>query len=193
MACASQPRCYKKSSVGHYIANSSHQPCSSDILHHIEEKSRHSTQLFRGKPTSHALCCIFVAFCVLFCGSIVCLISLNACCHFACILAHPSFRYYLIAVTSMKLFCTNICPTDELPHPHACWSIHWLFHSCFACTVIHFYYQLVLPCNHLLSFSFSLASRANLAPCSAFTKATLHNLGKEGSPSSPDLHTPAQH
>lgn len=52
----------------------------------------------------------------------------------------------------MKLFWTNIHPTGELPHPHACWSVCWIFHSCFACTVNHFYYHLVSPCIYCLIF-----------------------------------------
>ena len=50
------------------------------------------------------------------------------------------------------------------------------------------------PCIYcLIAFSFPSMSRANLGPSSTFTKATLWNLGKEGSPSSLDLHIPAQH
>jgi len=45
----------------------------------------------------------------------------------------------------------------------------------------------------LLSFSFPSMSWASLGPGSAFTKVTLHNLGKEGSPSSLDLCIPAHH
>jgi len=45
----------------------------------------------------------------------------------------------------------------------------------------------------LLTFSFQLTIGANLGLVSAFTKATLHNLEKEGSPSSPNLRILAQH
>lgn len=52
-------------------------------------------------------------------------------------------------------------------------------------------------CHHafivLFSFSFPLASWANLGPDSALTKAAMHNLGKEGSPSSLEMCIPSQH
>lgn len=40
----------------------------------------------------------------------------------------------------------------------------------------------------LLTFNFFSMSRANLVTNSIFTKATLYNLGQEGSPSFLDLH-----
>ena len=46
---------------------------------------------------------------------------------------------------------------------------------------------------NLLAFSFPSVSQANLSTVSAFTKAALQNMEKEGSPSSPDLHNLAQH
>lgn len=49
----------------------------------------------------------------------------------------------------MKLFCMDIQPTGGWPHPHACWSICSIFHSCFACTVYYFLYHLVSPCISL--------------------------------------------
>jgi len=42
----------------------------------------------------------------------------------------------------------------------------------------------------LVAFSFPSASRANLGQDSTFAKVALHNLGKEGSPSSQDLYIP---
>ena len=44
----------------------------------------------------------------------------------------------------------------------------------------------------LLAFHCLSASRANLGPVSTFTKVSLHNLEKEGSPSSLDLWILAQ-
>jgi len=46
---------------------------------------------------------------------------------------------------------------------------------------------------NLLSLSYQLTSRANLGPVSTFTKASLRNLEKEGSPSSLDLQIWAHH
>ena len=109
-------------------------------------------------------------------------------------LLYLSFCCYLIVVACMKLFCTDVHPTGELPHPHARWSVCWIFHSWFSWTINHYCYHLVSPCIYCLScFSCPSASRANLGQNSAFTKAALCNLGKEGSPSSPDLCIPTQH
>ncbi len=65
----------------------------------------------------------------------------------------------------MKLFSTNVPPTDELPHPHACWSICWFFHSCFTCTINHFSYHLVSPCIHcIICFQFPISESSQPQP-----------------------------
>jgi len=61
-----------------------------------------------------------------------------------------SFRWYLTVVMCMKLFWTNVRQTDELLHPHACWSICWIFDSCFSCIVNRFCFHLVSLCIQFL-------------------------------------------
>jgi len=48
-------------------------------------------------------------------------------------------------------------------------------------------------CRHAFIDLLAFHRRANIGPGSAFTKVALRNLGKEGSPSSPDLHIPTQY
>jgi hypothetical protein len=64
---------------------------------------------------------------------------------------------------------------------------------CMHCQSLLLSLSVAMHFTDLLAFSCPSASRANLGPGSAFTKAALRNLGKEGSPSSPDLCIPAQH
>jgi len=90
----------------------------------------------------------------------------------------------------MKLFFVDIRPTSELPDPHACWYVYWIFHSCFC---MHYQSLLLSLCvamhfTVLLTFNYLSASRADLDSGFAFNKDALCNLGKECSPSSPYLH-----
>lgn len=78
-------------------------------------------------------------------------------------------------------------PANCLTHMHVDLLFEYFIHVLHALSIT----SVITYCAHafteLLAFNFLSMSQANLGSGSAFTKATLHILGKEGSPSSPDL------
>jgi len=115
---------------------------------------------------------------------------------FTCILVCPSSVSIFVAISmfshAWNYFAWMFAqPANSLTHMHV--DLFVEFDSCFACTIYHFCYHLVLPCIHWLDFSCPSESRANLCPSFTFTKAALRNLGNEGWPSSLDLCIPTQH
>jgi len=91
------------------------------------------------------------------------------------------FHCYLIVVTCMKLFCTNGRQFSDSLHPHACWSIFWIFHSMCTCMINHLCFHLVSPCIHFhIHFQLPVGKFGQPWPRLYLTKIALRNPRKEG-------------
>jgi len=82
----------------------------------------------------------------------------------------------------MTLFCMNSRRFSDLFHSHAFCSVFWIFHSVFACMIIHSSLHSISPCIHIfICFQLPIGGSRQPWPRLYLPKTTLCNSKREGS------------